>query len=284
MKNFKRPQGMNAEENIYWVMNNELEQEPEDYELDCWIAKDSRCVGKDFRPVYYWEGRSRLMYHVLWENWYEKDFPKKLHARHTCEDPRCINPLHIVPGTPQENEADKTIKVNKKSLLPPTPSNLTNIEKINWWLEFHCKDFEGCKIWLGATGSDGYAQRNILVNGVKKKHMVHRFVYSVIHNEKYSGDWIARHTCNNKNCINPKHIIKGSREENSLDCRSYSKATKLKEDDVRYIIEEFLKKEFTTQKSFSEPLAKKFNVSIFAITNIVFRRRNWKDILAEYSL
>ena len=286
----KRPQNMSTQENIEWVMNNELQYEPEDLEKDCWVARDSRCLGKDGRPRYYWKGKNWLLYRLMWCQWNDCEFPVGLDARHLCGNPRCINPLHIEPGTQQENEADKPKKTYEEHLsyqtkLPRTPSGLSQEEKVDFWLEHHTRDEGDCKIWLGQTGADGYGRRGVMVaKGVKKKVEVHRWIYSVKKDISYSGAWIARHTCNTRGCVNPEHIEPGSRSQNARDMRAYSKNTKLTEEQVRGIIEEIVATPSWprgSKKEFQKKYAEAYGVSIDAINNIMIKRR-WKDIWEEY--
>lgn len=295
----RRPQGMTAEENLSWIMNNELEVSPNDFEKDCWIAQSSRCLGKDDRPLYYWKGQMALMYRLTYCQWNDielNQWPQDLpHARHLCNNVRCINPLHIQPGTSAENESDKTETRYVKSKLLVTPALPSICEKVDFWLENHTKTTDtGCRIFLGSIGSDGYGRRNVRINGVKKKIAVHRLVLcsKLAASEEevwslYESSDIVRHKCHERKCINPKHLEFGTRKENARDSRSYSKATKITEKDARDIIEEFLSISewpYGSKEAFKEKWAKKLNVSKDVAANIVFRKIHWKDLLIEYGL
>lgn len=49
--------------------------------------------------------------HVLsWEIANRRDWPSGALARHTCDNPRCVNPAHIIPGTHADNMADKAAR------------------------------------------------------------------------------------------------------------------------------------------------------------------------------
>ena len=59
----RRPQNLNDTQLLSWIMNNELQHEPDDFEKDCWIAADRKCIGKDNRPHYYYKGKMGLVAH-----------------------------------------------------------------------------------------------------------------------------------------------------------------------------------------------------------------------------
>lgn len=54
------------------------------------------------------------------------------------------------------------------------------------------------------------------VNG--KKHLVYRLVYELVKGESLEGH-IARHTCDNEICCNPRHIVKGDHQQNMDDMK-----------------------------------------------------------------
>jgi len=50
----------------------------------------------------------------------------------------------------------------------------------------------------------------------RKKILLHRFIYQ-IHNGPISDDLVVRHTCDNRQCINPNHLKKGTTSDNVMD-------------------------------------------------------------------
>lgn len=52
------------------------------------------------------DGKSRVATHVSWEIANNKPFPDGLFGCHTCDNPICVNPKHIWPGTQTENMQD----------------------------------------------------------------------------------------------------------------------------------------------------------------------------------
>ena len=50
-----------------------------------------------------------------------------------------------------------------------------------------------------------------------KSTYLHRFVYAVYNDEVLTQDDVIMHTCDNRICINPKHLKKGTIQTNNAD-------------------------------------------------------------------
>ena len=71
-----------------------------------------------------------------------------------------------------------------------------------------------CRIWTGKVGGPGYPRIMI-----KRKHYSgHRLVARVWHGIPQPGDY-ACHKCDNRRCLNPKHIYWGSQKDNMKDAQ-----------------------------------------------------------------
>ena len=71
---------------------------------------------------------------------------------------------------------------------------------------------ETCWIWTGAMLKTGYG--SIRVDG--KALRAHRVAYELTHGPIPNG-MLLRHSCDNPKCINPAHLIPGTKRENTQD-------------------------------------------------------------------
>lgn len=72
--------------------------------------------------------------------------------------------------------------------------------------------FTTCHIWTGATNGYGYGE--IRRNGRKNK--AHRISYELYKGPIPDG-LIIRHTCDNPPCVNPDHLLTGTKSDNMQD-------------------------------------------------------------------
>lgn len=70
----------------------------------------------------------------------------------------------------------------------------------------------GCMEWNGAINKDGYAA--CTAYGLFKSAALHREVFRL-----YSGETpaVVMHTCDNRKCINPTHLVAGTHSTNMQD-------------------------------------------------------------------
>lgn len=137
-------------------------------------------------------------------------------------------------------------------------------------------DDNGCFICTShAANTKGYPI--ITRNG--KAYTMGRFIYENLFGEVEEG-LVIRHTCDNRICINPEHLITGTPKENSQDMVERERSSrgsrhpfsKLDEQKV-YEIKLLLSEGKKTQKE----IAKMYNVSRSSILHIK-RGATWKHV------
>lgn len=303
----QRPPGMNGEQLIQWVLENKAYI---DKESGCWIWEG--VVQERGRAVIYHEGKNHMLYKLAWEVYNNKPFPKGLQAGHTCEHnspahTRCFNPHHIKPMTAQENEASKPLnqceeykerqRQHQLNLTKRMPSGLTHKERVDWILEnVYEEDENGCLIYQGQIGEDGYGRRNInyrkaegsqsvaTTSDGKKKVEIHRYIHFILNDIDYCNppkDMVVHHTCANRACGNPEHLELITRSQNQIEARQYSRATSaLTEEDVIAVCWAWVheRKDFQTDFQFCRTWGPELGVDPRRIMAIVCERRSWKDI------
>lgn len=164
------------------------------------------------------------------------------------------------------------------------------------------KTADGCIEWSGPLNNSGYGVLSIGDNSRENKKRVraaHRVAY-----EKANGDipegLCVMHTCDNRKCVNPEHLVLGTWADNNKDRSKKGRSGKrVFSEDERARYSEMLKGERNhTAKLTDEQvrqlilergsasyrqLGKKYGVAKSVVTSI-FNGRSWKHIGQEYGI
>ncbi len=73
----------------------------------CWRWRGSTRSGYACMSI---NNKTISCHRLSWEIHHRAPWPTPLIARHTCDNPWCVNPEHIVPGTYKENRHDAIIR------------------------------------------------------------------------------------------------------------------------------------------------------------------------------
>jgi len=80
---------------------------PED---DCWTWTGAVKAGWGGYGKFYYQGKLIGAHVAAWEIANRKTVPKRWVVCHTCDNPPCVNPLHLFPGTFRDNMIDMWTK------------------------------------------------------------------------------------------------------------------------------------------------------------------------------
>lgn len=123
------------------------------------------------------------------------------------------------------------------------------------------KKKNGCWQWTGSTSNANKGYGHFGFN--YKSYNAHRFSYE-LHFGKIPKGMLVRHTCDNKFCTNPKHLLLGTPQDNTNDMFNRKRAT------FPHIkLNCFERNEIKDENNISyKILAKQYNVSLSTIYKI----------------
>lgn len=70
----------------------------------------------------------------------------------------------------------------------------------------------GCLEWKGCFSPNGYG----IIRFCGKNNNAHRVIYMLLHGELKHSEFVL-HSCDNRKCVNPSHLFKGSHQDNMDD-------------------------------------------------------------------
>lgn len=106
----RRGEDRNAPEHLARRLANGLDDAPDD---GCWVWQ--RTANNHGYGTLTINGRQHYAHRLAYELGFGP-IPEGTHLLHRCDNPRCINPAHLRPGSQSDNMADA---VEKGRLIPP---------------------------------------------------------------------------------------------------------------------------------------------------------------------
>lgn len=119
-----------------------------------------------------------------------------------------------------------------------------------------------CWEWKGSKYIDGYGR----LGWGTTRYSAHHISYMIFKGPILSNQ-VVRHTCNNKSCVNPTHLIIGSQSDNLIDSLKQNRHStqKLNEEAVK-VIKWMLK--YKNEKGLAAKLALLYKVNPDVISKI----------------
>ncbi len=168
-----------------------------DSEDSCWF-RNSR--GKENGYTSLTVGKKRVSAHRFSFIAFNRDLKIGEEIDHLCRDRACVNPRHLEAVTRQENLKRRDLNYQSENWTG------TTIERLMSRVE---KSEDSCWIWNGALVR-GYG----ILSVAGKLKYAHRVIYEELI-EMLKPDETIDHLCRNPRCVNPQHLEKVTRSENT---------------------------------------------------------------------
>lgn len=135
----------------------------------------------------------------------------------------------------------------------------------------------GCWEWTGARTGAGYGALKV----GKRVVTVHRLAAEYLAGLDIRGRDV-RHTCDNPPCINPAHLLAGSRADNNRDKVERGRQARGERNGAARLSEEQVREIIALEGLPQKVIAARFGVTASAVRQIL-RGRNWRHVTGRRS-
>lgn len=206
--------------------------------------------------------------------------PEGMSVLHRCDVRHCVNPAHLWLGTQADNMQDCATKGrmqgsrkvdNPPQLRAPRIHHRKGLHTIPWEERFWAMvaktdNLRECWLWTGSL-SGGYG-RFRLKNSVSLAHVLsYRLAYG-----EYLPSLQVRHSCDQTACVNPRHLLLGTKDDNLRDMIARNRHAHT----LTSVQASYARSQQGIQTS--KALATELGVTRAAISAI-WNRRTWKHLL-----
>lgn len=120
----------------------------------------------------------------------------------------------------------------------------------------------GCHEWTGASIWGGYGR--VTLN--YRQYLAHRVSFSIEHGE-IPDRMVVCHSCDNRKCVNPKHLFLGTQKENMADAQSKGRTKVDRRQKITRRQAETIRKDKLSTSIFE--LARQYSVTPASISHII---------------
>ncbi|MFC5930932.1 hypothetical protein D6T64_12125 [Cryobacterium melibiosiphilum] len=145
-----------------------------------------------------------------------------------------------------------------------------------------------CRVWIGGRANNGYGVTGGGLTGKRVRLYTHRAAFAAANGGYLPSGVVVRHTCDNRPCVKPDHLVSGTTADNNTDTLerwtspvawgswtgqrgTAHRSSKLNEDKVREIRRRYANGETQTE------LAREFGISTPNAWYVV-NRKTWAHV------
>lgn len=141
---------------------------------------------------------------------------------------------------------------------------------------------DGCWLWTGSVANHGYGQLTLRGH---RPFLAHRLSWELAHGPIPKGDGhhgaVVMHTCDNRICVNPAHLVIGTQRENMADMavkgRASHAAKAVGVHNGNAKLTPSLVQKIRAESGTCKEIARDFGVSVGAVAK-VRRRATWRHV------